>query len=58
MGLLVDRLSAPRYEREPYEALLTYLQAGVTWPVPDTQLVAKAAGLTRLIVGSAEYQFV
>ncbi len=38
-------------------ALLDYLRQGVTWPVTDAQLASKAAGLGRLIVGSAEYQF-
>jgi hypothetical protein len=38
-------------------ALLDYLRQGVTWPVSDAQLAAKASGLARLIVGTGEYQF-
>ena len=57
VALLLDRLSPSPYAREPYAALLEYLNAGGAWSGADPQLTAKAAGLTRLIVGSAEYQF-
>ena len=52
----LDKLSPPEYDGAPRGALLEYLNAGTAWPGSDTQLTAKAAGLTRLIVGSAEYQ--
>jgi hypothetical protein len=38
--------------------LLTYVQTGGAWTGADAQVQAKAAGLTRLIVGSSEYQLV
>jgi uncharacterized protein (DUF1800 family) len=58
ISLMLDRLSPATYEREPYDALLDYLRAGASWPASDAQLQAKAAGLARLIVGSAEYQVI
>ena len=56
LNLFLDRLSAPAYDNEPFNALLEYLNAGGAWTGSDTQLTVKAAGLTRLIVGSSEYQ--
>jgi len=56
LSLFLDRLSAPTYDNEPFNALLEYLNAGGAWTGSDTQLTVKAAGLTRLIVGSSEYQ--
>ena len=56
LSLFLDRLSAPIYDNEPFNALLEYLNAGGAWTGSDTQLTTKAAGLTRLIVGSSEYQ--
>ena len=56
LSLFLDRLSAPAYDNEPFNALLDYLNAGGAWTGSDTQLTVKAAGLTRLIVGSSEYQ--
>jgi uncharacterized protein (DUF1800 family) len=58
MSLLLDRLSPAAYDREPYDALVDYLRADAAWPASDVQLQAKAAGLARLIVGSAEYQVI
>jgi uncharacterized protein (DUF1800 family) len=56
IGFFTDRLSASAYDREPYDALVEYLRRGVTWPPTDAQLRAKAPGLVRLMVESAEYQ--
>jgi uncharacterized protein (DUF1800 family) len=56
LSLFLDRLSAPTYDNEPFNALLEYLNAGGAWTGSDSQLTVKAAGLTRLIVGSSEYQ--
>ena len=56
LDLFLGRLSAPSYDSEPYLALLDYLGAGGAWTGSDAQLTTKAAGLTRLIVGSSEYQ--
>ncbi len=51
-----------RYTHAPYSAgttaaMLDYLRQGGAWTGSDAQLAAKASGLGRLIVGSAEYQF-
>ncbi|MGD9905187.1 MAG: DUF1800 domain-containing protein [Vicinamibacterales bacterium] len=51
-----------RYTHAPYgsdttAALLDYLRQGGAWTGSDAQLAAKASGLGRLVVGSAEYQF-
>ena len=54
----MDRLSPSPYEKVAYDDLLVYTQTGGAWTGSDTQLAAKAAGLTRLIVGSSEYQLV
>jgi uncharacterized protein (DUF1800 family) len=56
LNYFLNKLSAPEYDSPPRTALLEYLTAGAPWTGSDTQLTAKAAGLTRLIVGSAEYQ--
>ncbi len=55
---LAEKFSPAPYENGPYGALLTYLRAGVTWTGAEAQLNTKVPGLTRLIVGSSEYQFV
>jgi hypothetical protein len=54
----LDRMTAPAFEADPYNALLDYARAGGTWTGSDTQLATKASGLAHLIVGSADYQFV
>jgi len=58
LTFLLDRLSAPAYDSMPYNELLAYLRAGGAWTGNDAQLNTKAPGLVRLIVQSAEYQFV
>ena len=58
LSLFLDRFSPAAYEPEPYEGLLEYLRSGGAWTGSDTQLTTKAAGLTRLIVGSSEYQVI
>jgi hypothetical protein len=57
LSLFLDRLSPATYDSEPYNSLIEYLRAGDSWTGSDAQLVVKASGLTRLIVGSSEYQF-
>jgi uncharacterized protein (DUF1800 family) len=52
-----------RFTPSPFDAsqraeLLTYLRAGGAWTGSDTQLNAKASGLSRLMTGSGEYQFI
>jgi hypothetical protein len=43
---------------EQRNTLLQYLQSGGPWTGSDTQLLAKSAGLTHLLIGSADYQVV
>ncbi|HKE84291.1 MAG TPA: DUF1800 domain-containing protein [Vicinamibacterales bacterium] len=58
MDFLLDRLSVAPYDKDPRGDLLTYAQTVAAWTGSDAQVQAKAAGLTRLIVGSSEYQIV
>ena len=58
MGFFLSRLSPAPIDSVPNSALMTYLQAGATWPANDAQLLAKSAGLTKLLIGSSEYQFI
>jgi hypothetical protein len=58
MSFFLDRFSPATYDGEPYDGLLDYLRSGASWTGSDAQLVVKASGLTRLIVGSSEYQLV
>ena len=58
LSYFLNKLSPLTYDRVPYEELLAFLRAGATWPATDAQLLTKASGLVRLIVGSSEYQFV
>jgi uncharacterized protein (DUF1800 family) len=54
----LDRLSPAPYDEGPLGELHAYLRAGGAWTGSTAQLQMKAAGLSRLIVGSAEYQLV
>ncbi len=56
LSFFLDRLSPATYDGDPYDGLLAYLRTGAAWSGSDAQLVVKASGLTRLIVGSSEYQ--
>jgi uncharacterized protein (DUF1800 family) len=58
VSLLLDRLTAAPFAREPYRALQDYARAGGAWTGSDAQLLVKAAGLAHLIVGSGDYQLV
>ena len=58
VSYFIDRLTATDFDAPPYAALQAYVSAGGAWTGSATQLQAKAAGLTRLIVGSSEYQFI
>jgi uncharacterized protein (DUF1800 family) len=58
LDYFLNKFSPAPYDLGPYQALLAYLRAGVTWTGSESQLNTKVAGLTRLIVGSSEYQFV
>ena len=54
----LDRLSAAPFDDGPLGELHAYLRAGGAWTGSTAQLNTKSAGLSRLIVGSAEYQLV
>jgi uncharacterized protein (DUF1800 family) len=58
MAYLLDRFTAAPFARAPYAELEAYMAAGGNWTGSDAQVRAKTAGLSRLIVGSAEYQLV
>ena len=58
VSLMLDRLTAAPFAREPYQALLDYARAGGAWTGSDAQLLVKAPGLAHLIVGSGDYQLV
>jgi len=56
-ALLVRVTTAP-LDSAPRQALMSYLAAAGSWTGSDEQLNTRAAGLARLLVGSAEYQLV
>lgn len=56
--LMLDRLTAPPFAGDAYQALLDYTRAGGTFTGTDAQLATKASGLAHLIVGSGDYQLV
>ena len=58
VSLMLDRLTAAPYAREPYQALIDYARSGGAWTGSDAQLLVKAAGVAHLIVGSGDYQLV
>ncbi len=58
VSLMLDRLTAAPFARDPYQALLDYARSGGGWTGSDAQLLLKAAGLAHLIVGSGDYQLV
>jgi len=58
VSYFVDRLTASEFDAAPYGYLQTYVASGGAWTGSPAQLQSKAAGLTRLMVGSSEYQFI
>jgi uncharacterized protein (DUF1800 family) len=54
----LGRLSAAPFDGAPLDALKAYLTDGGAWTGSTAQVQTKAAGLARLIVGSAEYQLI
>jgi uncharacterized protein (DUF1800 family) len=58
LDYLLTRLTPGDLDNQVYGSLLTYATAGAAWTGSDAQLQAKASGLTHLILGSPEYQFV
>ena len=55
---MLDRISPAPLDPNPQQVLASYLLAGGAWSGSPEQLETRAAGLARLLVGSAEYQFV
>jgi hypothetical protein len=54
---MLDRVTPAPFDVVPQQALMSYLQAGAgSWN--SAQVTTRAAGLARLLVGSAEYQLV
>ena len=58
MAHFMSRFTPAPFDNQPYDELMSYLNAGGSWTGSDAQVNARAAGLTRLIIGSAEYQLV
>ena len=58
LDFFLQQLSPPSYATASYNELLAYLSAGRAWTGSDSQLNTKTAGLVKLILGSADYQFV
>jgi uncharacterized protein (DUF1800 family) len=55
---MLERVTPAPLDSGPQQALMTYLTAGGSWTGSRDQLDTRAAGLARLLVGSAEYQLV
>ncbi len=55
---MLERFSPMAYADAARTALVGYANAGVTWSGSDGQVNTKAPSVARLILGSAEYQFV
>ena len=58
LDFFLERLSPPPYESVPYGELLAHITSNAPWTGSASQIRTKAAGLVKLIVGSADYQFV
>jgi len=58
MASMLSRVTPAPLDQAPQQALASYLTAGGVWTGSATQVATRAAGLARLLVGSAEYQFV
>jgi uncharacterized protein (DUF1800 family) len=55
---LLDRVTPAPLDSAPQQALMSYLAAAGSWTGSGDQLNTRAAGLARLLLGSAEYQLV
>jgi len=58
LNFFLERLSPSPYDVVPYGELLAHLTSSGAWTGSTSQTRTKAAGLVKLIVGSADYQFV
>jgi uncharacterized protein (DUF1800 family) len=58
MTALTSRITTAPLDTSPQQALSSYLTAGGAWTGNADQVSTRAAGLARLLVGSAEYQLI
>jgi uncharacterized protein (DUF1800 family) len=58
LAKMLDRVTPAPLDLAPQQALMAYLAFAGAWTGSRDQLNTRAAGLARLLVGSAEYQFV
>jgi uncharacterized protein (DUF1800 family) len=58
LAKMLDRVTPAPLDQAPQQALMSYLAAAGLWTGSGDQLNTRASGLARLLVGSAEYQFV
>jgi uncharacterized protein (DUF1800 family) len=58
LAKMLDRVTPAPFDQAPQQALMGYLAAAGAWTGSGDQLNTRAAGLARLLIGSAEYQFV
>ncbi len=58
LDYFLERYTPSAFDSVQRAELLTYLRAGGAWTGSDTQLNTKASGLSRLMIGSGEYQFI
>jgi uncharacterized protein (DUF1800 family) len=58
LAKMLDRVTTAPFDQAPQQALMSYLTAAGAWTGSGEQLNTRASGLARLLVGSAEYQFV
>ena len=55
---MLDRMTPAPFDSGPQQALMSYLGGAGVWIGGGEQLNTRAAGLARLLAGSAEYQLV
>jgi uncharacterized protein (DUF1800 family) len=58
MTAMLGRITTAPLDPNPQQVLSSYLVAGGAWTGSDEQVSTRAAGLARLLVGSAEYQLI
>jgi len=57
-GQVLERMTPAPLDLAPQQALMSYLGAAGSWTGSGDQLNTRAAGIARLLIGSAEYQLV
>jgi hypothetical protein len=58
LAKMLERMTPAPLDTGPQQALMTYLAAAGSWTGSGDQLNTRAAGVARLLIGSAEYQLV